>query len=336
MSIDLTAANEAAMADIQAANAAPETPAPVAETPAPAAAAPETPVAETPAPVATPPVAADTPAPEAQAPAVVAKEEPVAQKWTFTRKGQQVEITDPQQAAELIRQGYDYTQKTMELADFRRELEAKVRSVLTNPQLLRAQLAEIERQQGPVTTPVPQDEPPDPTDLVTHQHAQQLLRAQQAQVQRQTEEMVNRAILKAETHRYAEEYTSEVNRTMATLVNEKFPILKDVEKIEKLILDDVSDQVKARIAMNPDEQVEISEVKLLIAKAAEKRADKLQARVKEHLKMEQVRAAKVVQSGIEPPAAPAPAPKPAPAYKLNDPRLTELILQDLNAAFSKK
>ncbi len=328
MDLNLSTAHEGALADIEAANAGS---APAAPTPEVVETAPETPAAAA-VEEATPPVSDETPAPAAQATPVESKEEPVAQKWTFTRKGQQVEITDAQQAAELIRQGYDYTQKTMELAEYRRQAEAHLRQVLTNPQLLRAQLAEIERLQGPVA-PAPQA--PAPDDLVTVEQHQQLLRAQLEQTQRQTQAYVNQALLRAETNRYAEEYTGEVNRHMSVLTGEKFPILKDVDKIEKLILDDVSDMVKARIAMNPETPVEIGEVKTLIAQVAEKRATKLQARLKEHQKMEAVRAAKVTKQGIEPAGGAPPAPKASPSYKLNDPRLTELIISDLTAAFKK-
>jgi hypothetical protein len=222
----------------------------------------------------------------------------------------------------------------MELADWRRQAEAQVtqaRQLLGNPQLLRQYLADLERQAPPTHTP---PQAPDADDLLTASQTQQLLQAQLAAVQRQSEQYVQQAILKAETARYTEEYTTEVNRTMTSL-KEKFPVLSDVDKVEKLILDDVSEQIKARIAMEPDQVVEIGEVKTLMAQAAQKRADKLQARVKEHQKMELVRQAKAKQQGIEPPGGTPPPAKPAQNFKLGDPRLVELAIADLQASMKK-
>src|SRR3990167_6777530 len=118
--LNLTAANAAALADITAANDTPS--APAVEEVQPAA----------PAEAATP-AAEETPPAEEAADATPAAASPTdtapVQEWTFTRKGQEVKITDPQQAADLIRQGYDYTQKTMELAEQRRQVEANVRNL---------------------------------------------------------------------------------------------------------------------------------------------------------------------------------------------------------------
>jgi len=323
--LDLSAASAGAFADIEAANAGA---APAAESTPAAEAAPveAAPAEEVVTSEETP---AEEPAAEEAQPETT-KDEPAAQKWTFTRKGQTVEITDPKQAADLIRQGYDYTQKTMELAETRRAHEARIRDILTNRDILRKQLEFLDAQQGVTATPT--TPAPDGDDLISVSQAQQLVRAQLAQAQQEIAQSANRAILEAETSRYTQEYTGTVNRTLQTLVSDKFPILKDVDKIEKLILDDVSEQVAARIQMEPNEVVPIEDVTALLAAAAQKRAAKLEVRVKDHIKMEAVRAAKAVKAGIEPAGGTTPAPKATPKYKLGDPRLTELAIADLMAS----
>ena len=323
--LDLNAASAGAFADIAAASAG-DTP-PVAA--APAEPSTPTPDVETPAEPAEPAPDTDTETPPApEAPATPAPET-ATQKWAFTRKGQQVEITDPKQAADLIRQGYDYTQKTMELAEQRRAHESRLREILTNTDLLRQQLAFLEAQTG---APAPQTPAPDADDLISVSQAQQLVKAQLAQARQEITQASQRAILEAETARYTQEYTGSVNRTLQTLLTEKFPILQDVDKVEKLILDDVSEQVAARIQMDPDQVVPMEDVTALLVQAAQRRADKLQARYKEKTKMEAVRAAKAAKAGIEPAGGTAPAPKPSPHYKLGDARLTDLAIADLMAS----
>lgn len=338
----IAAANDAAMADISAANTV-DTPAPdipavegqpaaAVDTPAPAAATPaptegQSPVADT----------QETPAPAAQATPATEQPATPSTAWTFTRKGQQVTITDPKQAEELIRQGFDYTQKTMELAEQRRQLEAQARAVLTNRELLKQQLAYLEAQQGPVVTPAPADRPtqPAPDDLINVQQTQQLIQAQLREAEARMQAQAQRAVLEAETARYTEEYRGSVSKTLAA-VTERFPLLKDIEKVDKLILDDVSDKVAAQIQLEPEKVVSIDDVNKLIVEVAERRHNRLHARLQEHQKMQAVRAAKVQQQGIEPAGGQPPAAEPEPVYKLDDPRLTEQVIRELSAAFSRK
>jgi hypothetical protein len=340
----LSQASTAAMADIQSApTPAPEAapvaaPAPEAapappEAAPPASAAPEVPPADTSQPAAAP-VAETTPA------------EPVdaggGQKWTFTRKGQQVEVNDPTQALELIRKGYDYTEKTMELATQRRAFEEQRQATLAwlqDPANLRLALAHLEGQ-APAQTqaPVAQTQAPAADDLATHQDLQryqQQLAAQLQATQQQTAQMIQAAQLRAETDRYTQEYKAEVNKTLSTLYD-SYPLLKEVEKVEKLILDDVSEQIRLQVQENPDQVVDIAEVKVLLAQNAKRRHDRLDAKLKDFRKMEVVRQAKLTSQGAEPPGGAPPAPPPPKAYKLGDPALTADVIKELQQAFDSK
>lgn len=265
-----------------------------------------------------------------------------AQVWTFDRKGQKVEVTDPTQALDLMRQGYDYTQKTMELADQRRAFEAQVaeaRSWLANPANLKAMLARVEPQALAPTAP--QAPGPDPEALVTVAEQQAALAAATQAAQQQTQEYANRlvqnALLQAETARYAQDYKGQVDTVMKALVTEKFPILQDVEKVDRLILDDVAEKVAAAKAMDANHVATIEEVKGYMVESATRRAGKLESRVKEHLKMEAVRAAKLKTTGTEPPGGtPPPAATTPTTYKLGDKALTASVVAELQAAFDKK
>lgn len=322
--LNLTDASAGALADIQAANTAPD-PTPAAPPAAPADPAPAAPAAAAPPPAepAQPPAADPAPADPAPAP---------TDKWVLKRKGQEVEITDREELRRLAEQGFDYSQKTADLSQQRRAFEqqvAETRAWLANPANLKAYLAQLETVQPP---PAPDA---DPNDVPTRAEVEQKTQALLAETQRQTTTLVQQALLQAETSRYEQEYRGEVNRTISTLVQDKFPLLQDVDKIDKLLMDDVAEQVRARVELHPDQVVGIDEVKGLLAKAAEKRADKLQARIREHLKMETVRAAKLTAQSPEPAGGPPPAPTPPPNFKLGDPRLTQSIVEELQQAFDR-
>lgn len=327
--LNLTDASAGALADIAAANATPDPTPAAAPVAAPADPAPAAPAAPTPSPAA---ASAQPQAAEPATPADPTPPAPTADKWVLKRRGQEVEITDREEVRRLAEQGFDYSQKTADLSQQRKAFEqqvAETRAWLANPANLKAYLAQLETVQPPAAPAA------DPNDVPTRGEVEQKAQALLAETQRQTTQLVNQALLQAETSRYEQEYRGEVNRTISTLVQEKFPILQDVEKVDKLLMDDVAEQVKARVELHPDQIVGIDEVKGLLAKAAEKRADKLQARIREHMKMEAVRAAKVVQQSPEPAGGPPPAPTSQPAYKLGDPRLTDSIIKELQDAFDR-
>lgn len=328
--LDLRAASSEALNDLQTSTVPPAEPAAVETAPpvdTPALSTPEG--EETPA---VPTAQVDTSQPPAA-------EETATQKWVINRKGQQVEITDPNEVQNLIRQGYDYTQKTMELAEQRRLVEAQLlqaRTWLNNPSNVREYLQRLEAANP--QPPAPQA--PDPESLVTAAEVQAQLRASMVQAQQtmaqQAQHMVQSALLEAETARYTQEYSGVVQQTMQSLINEKFPILQDVEKVDRLILDDVAEKVKARVLLEPEHVATIDEVKKLMVASAEARAGKLNARLQNHLKMEAVRAAKLTDKGAEPKGGAPPVPEADPKHKLGSKELTHSVIAELQAAFDKK
>lgn len=328
---DLSVASREALVDLQT-PAAPES---VQETPS-AAPVVETPANETPAPAAA--SSADQVDTTTPPPAPPPAEEVATQTWEFTRKGQTVKVTDQTQALELIRKGYDYTEKTMELAEQKRQTEAQItqaREWLRNPVNVRSLLQTLEG-----TPPVPAPHTPDPEAFPTVAETQAAIAAQvrqaQATMQVEAQTLVQRALLDAETARYTQEYKAEVGKTMSLLTAEKYPILQDVEKIDRLILDDVSEVIRGKVAENPSHVATIDEVKDLMVQSAKRRADRLDARVKEHLKMAVVREAKLKEKGAEPAGGGTPPPAEDPTYKLGDARLTKSVIAELQAAFNRK
>jgi len=301
------------MADLTA----PPPAAPVADPPPPAApAADPAPAAATDTPPADPPPAADP----AEAKRI----------WKLQRKGQEVEISDEEEVRRLAQMGFDYTRKTQEVADYERRLRDEAQKLVThfsNADNLRAALAALER-----ATPAPPP-PSDPNDVPTVQTVQTLIASEVAAARAQ----LQREQLEAETARYTQEYTAEVDTTLKSLITDKFPRLGDVDKIEKLIMDDVSEEVAARVAADPRKVVPMGEVKAMIVASATRRHDKLTARDKEHEKMRLVREAKLTTKGTEPPggaaAPPAASTKP---MKLGSKDLTAAVTAELQAAFSKK
>jgi hypothetical protein len=291
-------------------------PAPPADPPAP----PPPADAEVTPPPSDPPAETPPPAP----PAPVAE----APKWKLTRKGQEVEISDPEEVRRLAQMGFDYTQKTQQVAEYERSLRAEAQKLVdhfSKPENLKAALAALEN-----SAPPP---PPQPDDVPTVQTVERLISSQVAAARAQLQQ----EHLAAETARYTQEYTAEVDTTLKTLVTDKFPRLGDVDKIEKLIMDDVAEEVAARVAADPTKVVPMADVKKLIVESATRRHDKLTARDKEHEKMRLVREAKLTTKGTEPPgggaAPPAPASKP---HKLGSAELTRSVTAELQAAFSKK
>jgi len=310
-----SAASAAATADLAAPEASAQSaPAAATETPAPA---PESVTAE-PQPEAA--------APEASAPATEAT--PPEEEVELTWNGQKVRLPKSE-AISLAQRGYDYSQKTAALAQARREFEAQkvqldreaaeLRQVLSDPQQLR-QLVQWAAQQHP-------PEALDPNAGVTTQQAQELIASQMQQLQQKVQTDIRRAQLELESNRLEQEYKVAIGTHMNQLFT-KHPVLQDVEGMDQLLKQEALAYQQSQLAANPGKEVTLDEIKGVMAKAAERRSQKLAARFENQLKQSAVQKATVINNGIDAGGSPAAQAASKPP-KLFSPEFRQMIEEDL-------
>lgn len=248
--------------------------------------------------------------------------------------GQRLKVTRD----ELIK-GYqrdaDYRQKTMALADARRQLDyaqqqlaaerqqlqhqvSQIQTVLNDPEKLR-QLAVAHAQQ--------QNLPTSPDEVLTVAQAEALFKAHLARTQQDWERRLAENQRTTETKQWEHQYMQELSAHASALVKQH-PILEDVDDVTLLLLKDARDA-------NPRS---IDDVKAFMAESAQRRAVRLEKRLQDHTKMAVVRQAKISKPSIEPPGAQAPAstaPRSRP-LRLGDADLTAAVIADLAATPSKR
>lgn len=317
---------------------------------APAAVPAETPVAEV-----------ATPAQEAPPPAQF---NPFEIEW----KGQVVKIETPDQARELASKGFDYTQKTQQLAEERRQLRAEqerfqaeyaqreqwargVLASLQNPDFLAQRLQALRGgvPQAP-TAPTPAQEPArDPDDFVTVKDltsVQESAAQIAARMRAEAEEIKNQAIREAqatvraeldqlETKRLELSYRSDFDSHVDALMKTQFPALAkayDAEEIKSAVFAAGRSFLRSQMELNPGQEVSPAAVKNAMAEAARQRSLRIEAMRQEWEREEAGRKATLMQSAPEPPGGTAPpAPTPKKFTSLNDPELTRAVISDIEA-----
>lgn len=305
--VDLSAANTAALADLQA-----ELTATTAATPAaaePVEAKPEPKALATPVPTPAEPV--ETPAPAA----------PV------------VDPNAPPDDVDELKKGYlrhrDYTQKTMSLAEERRQAQAAAeqahqqaqaaqqfyqealqwRQLANNPEAL-ARFAEQQRlAMGQ----------PNPEEPISYAQLQQI-RARDAQtMQAQVMEQVRNELVRLETGRHEAQFFGELDQHAKDLL-ERNPELKKVRGITRLIVEDAR-------ARKPQTAAEF---KQFMAEEADDRAGAMRTTIKDHEQAAIMRHAKASAPSINPPGGSLPAVQaPTKRLKLGSTEFYAQIEQDL-------
>lgn len=316
MPMDLSSASAGALADIEAANAGTPSGAPAA---APAATAPPPSVDGQPAPAADP-----TASPLTQPPADL----------ELVWRGQTIKVP-LEQARTLAQQGYDYTQKTQAIADQQRQLQAmqaqmaqreeQWRQALNNPDLVKQHYEALLQSHGQSV---------DPNEIPTMAQMQQALKAEASRIQQQTQEQIQQAVDRArasmETARLESDYTQAADSTLSA-VKEAHPILDTIDDVEVLIRQDAWKALAARAASDPEFAPSKADVQKALQTAAKTRAEKLEAKIKDHEKMAVARQAKLTTQGIEPPGGKAVTPQPSPKHKLGSKDLTAAAIADIEA-----
>jgi hypothetical protein len=242
-----------------------------------------------------------------------------------------------------LKSGYqrhkDYTQKTMTLAEERRQYQEaaqrwdaekqQLRTYLSNRDNVRKILEHLERTgQAPAGTAAAhaagaaggEDE------FLTAAQARQMLEQERRQYAQMTEARLAKEREEFALSQTAASYSVEIDTTIKGLLD-SHPELQAVDDIESLLRQDAS-------KLQPQT---LDEAKQYIAQAAQARAAKIQAWHSERAKQVAVNQQKL-QNGIEPPSStPGVMPQgPAPAkLKLGDPRLRAEALAELNSMLNQ-
>lgn len=337
MSFDSNAELDAAvLADIQAASseATPEIPSHEVEAPKVAAASPEVP---------NPAAVPATPEKETEE----EKVERVARviKW----KGQEVKV-DPTAEDELIQKGFDYTQKTMELAAYRRQMDAKiaeiqsqadeqsraVQNLFNDPDKLEAVVNAARQRLGlaPVDPTYAPNDPNDPDQFVSKAELQRQLTAIREMAASESQKAKAEAKSEIELSTMQGAFKSDFDRTLDTLVRDKYPLLAEFgdEDVADKIRRDAYQFTQNFMTLNPGVPLDPNQVKSVMAESAKRRADKLEGKLRERDKRSAVSQSKLTSRGVEPRGGtPPPAPLAGKPMKLNDPSLEAQVLQEIQA-----
>lgn len=340
MSIDpISAASAAAMDDLRTA------PIPTAENTAADTSEPQAPVAAEVAPSTEAPTTTEE---------VKTTEEPTAEgekQPQSTPEEEELELIHNQQGVKLpksevlklAQKGFDYTQKTMRLAEERKAFDAErltaqaevqrqllmLKDTLTNPDSLRELVQWAAQQQGVDMTDRQADQA---AAQMSPQQVQSMVQSQIQRLEHQMGTAVARVQHELETNRLEKEYSAQVNTHLKSLTTAKYPVLQDVEGVEKLLKEEVAGQVKALIDADPNREIPMEQTLKMLEKAAERRALKIEARFKDRLKETAVKRAEIINKGIEPAGGQIPKPAPGPTPKLGSKELTALVYQDLGVA----
>jgi hypothetical protein len=310
-----SAASQGALADINAANA--DTPAPAPVEAAPPAPAP--PSAQSPD---------STPAPPSDTP-------PASEEWEIKWNGQNLKVTR-EQAIRLAQQGFDYTQKTQQIAEERRASEqreaqyqaqlSQLAQALRNPDFVRKHYETLLQESGQSL---------DPNEVPTMAQMQQALRAEsdriKAEAKAETEKVVAAATARLESMRMESDYTHEAEQTLGQVI-EKHDILKTIDDVEDLLRKDAWRAIVAKQKVDPDYAPSKEDVRKAIIDSAKTRAEKLESKIKDHEKMAVARQAKLTTHGTEPPGGKPVAPVSTQKYRLGSKDLTKAAIEDIEAA----
>lgn len=219
-----------------------------------------------------------------------------------------------------LQQGYsrqqDYTRKTTELSEQRRQWEAaiaerdaqiqEVKQFFAHPQVQQA-LAAL-KSTGQI----------DPNAQLTVQQAQQLVQQQMQQQNQQTQQQMAQMAYELEVRNLAAGYAREIDATIQQVVA-KHPVLADVDGFDQLL----RQQVGARQPQN------LEETKRLFVELGEAAASKIEARFATQQKQAAVQAQQLKKGGIEPPGGTTQPLPTAPKMRIGSNELFQQAVADM-------
>lgn len=310
--------------------------------------------------------AAPDPAPaqaEAKVEEVAKPAEPPApqkEEKVIKHRGKEVKLElTPELKDELITKGYDYTAKTMELADFRRHAESVITQVrseqtaqaeavaklLQDPDKLEMIAAAIRQKNGsgastPAAIPAPSPEGDDEfiskSQLTAYlAEAEKRLEAKvRAEAEKSKVTVKEDLELTSLTNHFAQDFSSHASN----LVRTEFPVLSEFgpEDVVDKIREDAHKFVQAFTTLNPGIAIDPKQVKSVMTESAKKRADAIEGKLREREKKDALSKASLVQKGPEPRGGgAAPAPSGSKPLKLNDPSLEAQVLAEIQSIMGK-
>jgi hypothetical protein len=304
--------------------------------------------------------AAPEAAPEAQ-PAVPAatesKEETPPNGWaprefSFKRNGEEVKLkpSSPEEELEFIRKGFDYTAKTMELAEEKKQIQALAKEIaereeqrqasmkafFSNPANVRRYLELLEQNGGPAAPQAPagdeEYEPVTKADLAKMR--QEMLAEARKSANSEAEARMKALLDQAAVERLTADYRSDLDKTIDSLLA-KHPELDFVDVAGELIRMAGNRVFQAQLTLNPDQPVDPALVKAAMAEDAAKRAGRTAAKLREREKTEAAAKTTLTTRGVEPPGGNAPSTAPPPSsarpLSLKDPALDAAVIAEIQA-----
>lgn len=218
-----------------------------------------------------------------------------------------------------LTQGYsrqqDYTRKTTELAEQRRQIENELNTYRQQVDEVRRFFAHPQVQQALQGLRGPQVDPNQP---LTAQQAQQLFESQLTHAQQQQQQQMAQMAYELEVRNLAAGFSREIESTLQQILT-KHPVLADVEGIDQIL--------RARVSQRQPQSLD--ETKQAFYEVAQQAAAKLEARFAQQQKQQAVQQTQFKRNGIEPPGGTTAVP-PAPAkLRIGSPEMHAAAVADL-------
>lgn len=215
----------------------------------------------------------------------------------------------------------DYTKKTTEIAEYRRQIDAEVaqyREQISEVQKFFAD-ARVQQALAGLRAGVT-----DPNQPLTTAQAQQLM-TNQAQSQQQALEARLQAITQdIEVRTLAGQYKQEIDSTLSALTT-KHPVLADIEGIETILRQKVAAQ----------EPQSLDDAKRMFGEVAAQVAQRLESRFQTQQKQAAVQRTQLAKGGIEPPGGTVVPMQGEKQFKLGSKDLLNAAVADLVGASTK-
>lgn len=297
---------------------------------------------------------------EASAPAASATPEPAAPTasaastfvpFVIEHKGKEIQISTIEQAREYAQKGYDYTGKTMSLAEEKKAIrqlaetikareeqrQRELRDFLSDRNKVRQYLEALEASGGVQPQGAQPPAPPSDDDFepVSRQELAALEAKAIAAAAARAKEEFTQALEVVEVQRMQAGYANDFDRTIKELVATTYPALQDVEGIEELILADGRRFFEAQFELAPERAVDPKAVKQVMVESAKRRAERLEARHRVREKQVALQKQELVTKGPEGPGGSAPPQTAARELDLKSDELAQAVLEDVRALMGR-
>lgn len=282
-------------------------------------------------------------------------ETPAKIERVFKRGGQEIKVElTPELETELLQKGYDYTAKTMELAQFRKEAQAVIEEVraeqkaqaeavialFNDPERLQLILDAKRAQAGLAPSAPPAAE--DDLEFVSKSQLAAMMKEMEAkvraEVKAETEKAKGSVREDIELRQMESSFRSDFDKHIDSLM-QTFPVLQEFggEDIANKIRADAHKFAQSVMVLNPGVALDPRQVKSVMMESAKRRAEAIEGKLREREKQVVMSHVKLVEKGPEPKGGgAAPAPPAAKPLKLKDPALDAQVLQEIESIMGKR